>query len=85
MFDHDIIAELIGKRTLMIYLDLRTEVLKQELARIKKHPPATREHVRLLLTGRLREVKELRKLVHDGHSAIKKQSIHLWRVAYTES
>lgn len=80
MFEHDIISELIGKKTLMIYLNLREDVLKQELERIKKHPPATREHVRLLLTGRLRETQELRKHVHDGHSAIKKQSIHLWKV-----
>lgn len=78
--EHDIVSELIGKRTLMIYLNLRIDVLKQELLKIKKYPQKDRENIKSLLKGRLREVKELRKYVHNGHSAIKKQAKHLWKV-----
>jgi len=73
-----ILDELIEKKDILIYIDMRSKVLDQEIKKeLEITIPKNREKILQRYVGRKKELKLLRGVVHDGN--VKEQGKVYWR------
>lgn len=71
-----ILDQLMEKKDLLIYIEVRIAALKKEQNTAIKLPEKKRELTRRIIAGRMRELKTLKSMVH--HDKLKEYSKDNW-------
>ena len=78
MKEESVVSQIIAKKDIMAYTEIRIQELKEKLNLISTiQPPKARQFTKLRILGRIKELDSIRNIANNN--SFKRESIRLWK------